>query len=974
MKSIVMVVFSIFGKRHDSFSVCGMEGYICFMVLMALVFGVPLIILSNRVATLDFRIRSLEGRLDNPSPAPQTAEAPKPATTDDKPPVISELAPPLAKPELETPLATESAPVDSAEPMETSEPDSDPIRVLPDLVDQPDDSDLPESVAAHTAANTADTEPQVIEPATAQTAEPLESQEPEATKDSFELEVGKVWFVRIGVVLVLTGLVFLAKMGYKNISDHIRPYLNASLLYLISFGMMGAGLFLRKRFAVLKNYSEVLTGGGMAAVYFSTYALYFVKAPILGLIGSPTLAGVLLAAWSIFIIWFATRKESEVMAMFAVAGAYYASYVPLIHAPSETNIWFTFASNMALAIAATVFMVRNRWANLSFLALITTYAGFIFWRFQTAVQGEREFAQDALFLGLYWLVFTAAGFLSRHDQMTPTKRSTFVNLNNGACFALLSIVLLQVDQLRDSYWVLPTVFGALLMALFQLAKKWLPEEKLFAELLLAKSTILITLGVMTFKQAEEFRGLLLAAEALTLTYFGLRTQNRLLQYGAMGAAVVGGLFVGFNVLATSGKFATTPLMLGLFFALLILIAAVMAYRLRENSKVEGPQESMANFFAAFGLLAVGFTLMAVTHEKYTELTVGILFVFALAQIFTAKRWPLESVKVLGEVYLAGSILLGLILALKNINPIDQLWALPLIGMALSVLFLKLRLITGEIAAQLFILTAALLAPIRMFDAEHDLALLTLVPFLTMLGMSHFFLHTHQMLKKENGNTNKQLLASIGTQIYFYAGWALSLIWAFKYVPSEYLFLTYTIVALGHSLAHRRRERLERLIVSGVSMACGLIYFWVGLMLDPETGPNLMDLVPLLLLLGAQLTVRKQQGDQMGDATAFANNAAVILINTSLWVWASLMVSGDWDVITWSLLAFGLIGLGIWLKERAHRLYGLVILAVSSGYLVLIAFNHLEGAPRILTLIGMGVIMILLGLAYTKNQEKLRKIL
>ena len=120
---------------------------------------------------------------------------------------------------------------------------------------------------------------------------------------------------------------------------------------------------------------------------------------------------------------------------------------------------------------------------------------------------------------------------------------------------------------------------------------------------------------------------------------------------------------------------------------------------------------------------------------------GILFVFALAQIFTAKRWPLESVKVLGEAYLAGSILLGLILALKNINPIDQLWALPLIGVALSVLFLKLRLITGEIAAQLFILTAALLAPIRMFDAEHDLALLTLVPFLTMLGMSHFSAHT-----------------------------------------------------------------------------------------------------------------------------------------------------------------------------------------------------------------------------------------
>ena len=899
-----------------------MEGYICLMVLMALVFGVPLIILSNRVSALDFRIRSLEGRMTDPSPAPQTAEAPEPTKTDDMPPVINELNPPLAEPELKPPLTTESAPaqVDSMAPLETSEPIADPIPVLSDMADQPNDPELPN----------------VPEPVAALTAETPEAKEPDAANNSFELEVGKVWFVRIGVVLVLTGLVFLAKMGYQDIPDHIRPYLNATLLYLISFSLMGAGLFLRERFAVLKNYSEVLTGGGMAAVYFSTYALYFVKAPVLGLIGSPTLASLLLAAWAIFIIWFATRKESELMAMFAVAGAYYASYVPLIHAPSETNIWFTFASNMALAITATVFMVRNRWANLSFLALITTYAGFIFWRFQTAVQGEGEFTQDALFLGLYWLVFTAAGFLSRHDQMTPTKRSTFVNLNNGACFALLSIVLLQVDQLRDSYWVLPTVFGALLLALFQLAKKWLPEEKLFADLLLAKSTVLITLGVMTLNLVEDFRGLLLAAEALTLTYFGLRTQNRLLQYGAMGVTLIGGIFVGFKVLATSGKFATTPLMLGLFFALLILIAAVVAYRLREHCKVEGPQENMANFFASFGLLAVGFTLMAVTHEKYTELTVGILFVFALAQIFTAKRWPLESVKVLGEAYLAGSILLGLILALKNINPIDQLWALPLIGVTLSVLFLKLRLITGEVTAQLFILTAALLAPVRMFDAEHDLALLTLVPFLTMLGMSHFFLHTHQMLKKENGNTNKQLLASISTQVYFYVGWALSLIWAFKYVPGEYLFLTYTIVALGHSLAHRRRKRLERLIVSGISMACGLIYFWVGLMLDPETGPNLMDLVPLLLLLGAQLTIRKQQGDQMDDATAFANNAAVILINTSLWVWASLMVSGDWDVITWSLLAFVLIGLGIWLKERAHRLYGLVIIEgnehkVSAGY-------------------------------------------
>ena len=65
-----------------------------------------------------------------------------------------------------------------------------------------------------------------------------------------KLQIGKVWRVRLGVVLVLTGLVYLARMGYEGITDEVRPYVNASLLYLVSFGMMAAGLFLHRRFEV----------------------------------------------------------------------------------------------------------------------------------------------------------------------------------------------------------------------------------------------------------------------------------------------------------------------------------------------------------------------------------------------------------------------------------------------------------------------------------------------------------------------------------------------------------------------------------------------------------------------------------------------------------------------------------------------------------------------------------------------------
>ena len=157
-----------FGKSPNSFSVCGMESYICLMVLMALVFGVPLIILSNRFRHWIFE--SDRWKVHSQSiPCPAMAEAPERAKRDDMPPVISKPTPPLGQAGTRTALGKSTGSGGFVEPMEKSEPASDPIPVLPDMADQPDVSDLPEPVAAHTAVTPADAEPSVIEPATAQT-------------------------------------------------------------------------------------------------------------------------------------------------------------------------------------------------------------------------------------------------------------------------------------------------------------------------------------------------------------------------------------------------------------------------------------------------------------------------------------------------------------------------------------------------------------------------------------------------------------------------------------------------------------------------------------------------------------------------------------------------------------------------------------------------------------------------------------
>lgn len=94
-------------------------------------------------------------------------------------------------------------------------------------------------------SQTTQTEPQIEIPTEEEPAPTDKLAKEPKSKTSFELQLGKVSIVRIGVVMVLTCIAYLAQMGYRGLDVEIRPYINAAMLYLISFGMMGAGLFLQ---------------------------------------------------------------------------------------------------------------------------------------------------------------------------------------------------------------------------------------------------------------------------------------------------------------------------------------------------------------------------------------------------------------------------------------------------------------------------------------------------------------------------------------------------------------------------------------------------------------------------------------------------------------------------------------------------------------------------------------------------------
>ncbi|MBI3191945.1 MAG: DUF2339 domain-containing protein, partial [Pedosphaera parvula] len=395
--------------------------------------------LHARVYLLGQQLKELESRVAarKPTPAPLTV-APPASTT---PPHVQQPA-----------TLPTTAPI-------TPQPPQPPPLIIPKL-----STPTPQTQASPVASPV--TSPANIEAgsAPAETAAAKATAPEQASRESsIELRFGTYWAVRAGIVMVLTALAFFGYYAYQNYIPHLGPWGKVLMLYLGSGALLGAGAWFQRKKGQdsLKNYGQVLFAGGLAAVYFTTYAAHHI--PALKVIQSAIADGALLLGWAGFIVWLADRRKSETLSLFAIGLAYYTSVI------TDVGL-FTLYSNLVLTLAAVFFLVRNRWATLSFASLVATYAGYGYWRFfqngawllPTSPTAEHLWI-GVWFLAGYWIAFTAAVFLSRHAALADGSRATFLSFNNGAFFGL--VVMTMLNAQRGAFWKFSLVFGVLLLAL-----------------------------------------------------------------------------------------------------------------------------------------------------------------------------------------------------------------------------------------------------------------------------------------------------------------------------------------------------------------------------------------------------------------------------------------------------------------------------------------------------------------------------
>jgi len=412
---------------------------------------------------------------------------------------------------------------------------------------------------------------------------------PKVDAQSIEMKLGTYWFVRIGVMLLLTGLGVLAYYN-KNFFFELTPQAKVSVFYLLSAAMGGVGFWLQRNKENLKNYGQVLLAGGFAGVYFTTYAAHLpiwlkisndTVDTMIRVIPDPTTALLLLFAWGGFMVWVADRLKSETIALFAIGASYYATYVPLIHSGGTDDVshWVILFSNLVLAVAAVVFMLRNRWLKMPVLSLSASYGGFLLWRLSVVV--EPSLTVVALFAVSLWVVYTAAVFLSRSGAFSDRQRAAFLTANNAAMFALLTVDVLKDPEAK--FWILPMVVGVALLGCALAAARWLEDQSLSRKSYLTQGLVLVTLGLMRMGMADSHKGPILAAESVVLLFMAIRRNNFIIQIGSLIVVAIAAVYALNDTRLGSEDF----FLAGLFTGLIFLFNARLCH-----ARIESADESL----------------------------------------------------------------------------------------------------------------------------------------------------------------------------------------------------------------------------------------------------------------------------------------------------------------------------------------------------------------------------------------------
>ena len=319
----------------------------------------------------------------------------------------------------------------------------------------------PATAAASAAAPAQQPRPVVAKPPAQPAAAKPESQSGDTPSPATS------WLGWGGATAFVLAAAYLIRLAIEN--GWLTPVRQVALAAVSGLALVVAGFVLR---GVNRQYAGLLPAGGIAILFLSIYGAHlyygFIPAP------SATVAVILVCLLS---LWLCRAFESDLYALFAVAGSYSAP-VLISGVPSITDLVIYFSA------WSVVFSVFSIWHRRRLIYLLALYLALILFDVMFRAKAPEAWAAALAYQTIQFAIFGAAtAMFSIRNQSPLDQPSAMAHLPPLLLFYFLQYALLKRHMPELAPWI-AVGSGVVVASLYAAARSALQRPLPGGELLL----------------------------------------------------------------------------------------------------------------------------------------------------------------------------------------------------------------------------------------------------------------------------------------------------------------------------------------------------------------------------------------------------------------------------------------------------------------------------------------------------------
>ncbi|WP_418790291.1 DUF2339 domain-containing protein [Phosphitispora sp. TUW77] len=334
------------------------------------------------------------------------------------------------------------------------------------------------------------------------------------TAELTELKIGGTLLNRIGIVAFIFGLGFFLKYSFDN--NWIGPTGRVVIGIVAGILLLAAGEYGQRR--KYKIFSQGLTGGGIASLYFSIFAAF----SFYHLLGQTIAYGIMILITTAAVL-LSIRYNSFATALLGIVGGFLTPFFLNTGTPNEVGLftYIVFLNCGILTLAA-----YKNWRIINIISFVLTFLISVIWA--SSPDSVNHIWINQIFYTIFFVIFALAAVFYNFINRVQTRNDDLVLIiANAVVFFALSFFNLKQDY-NDYMGLLPFLMALFYFILGYLAWIRNREDRFLVISLWGLSIVLITI-TMPIQLDGKWITAAWAVEAAVLLWLGIFNKSHIVR-------------------------------------------------------------------------------------------------------------------------------------------------------------------------------------------------------------------------------------------------------------------------------------------------------------------------------------------------------------------------------------------------------------------------------------------------------------